>query len=98
MEEELIIEIIEPIRFAQFASLTAYNAVNVAIVQYKDQLTGGEYSRTETSYEYNPTPEAHADGFFYMPAEPALIAANLFEGVTLLDSVPVVEIDQSEQQ
>lgn len=85
-------------KVAQFASLEAYNAVNVAIAQFKDQLTGGEYTRTHTEFEYNPTPEAHADGFFYMPAEPALIAANLFEGVTLLDSVPVVETDQSEQQ
>ena len=84
-------------KYAQFVSLEAYNAVNVAIAQYKDQLTGGEYSRTETSYEYNPTPEAHADGFFYMPAEPDCVAANLFEGVTLLDSVPVVETYQSEQ-
>lgn len=85
-------------KYAQFASLEAYNAVNVAIAQYKDQLTNGEYSRTETSYEYNPTPEAHADGFYYMPAEPDLIEAGLFEGVTLLDSVPVVETDQTEQQ
>jgi len=95
MEE--LITIIEPIKYAKFASLEAYNAVNVAIAQFKDQLTGGEYSRTETSYEYNPTPEAHADGFYYMPAEPDLVAANFFEGVTLLDSVPIVELYQTEQ-
>lgn len=98
MEEFENTESIEPTRFAQFETIEAYNAVNVAIIAYKDELSGGEYTRTNTLYAYPPEPEPNWDGKYYMPAEPALIAANLFEGVTLLDSVPVVETDQTEQQ
>jgi hypothetical protein len=97
MEEE-ITEIIEPTRYAQFETIEAYNAVNVAIIAYKDELSGGEYTRTNTLYAYTPEPEPNLDGKYYMPAEPDLVEAGLFDGVTLLDSVPVVETDQTEQQ
>lgn len=93
-----ITEPIEPIRYAQFETIEAYNAVNVAIIAYKDELSGGEYTRTNTLYAYSPEPEPNWDGKYYMPAEPDLVEAGLFDGVTLLDSVPVVEQDQTEQQ
>jgi hypothetical protein len=85
MEEE--ITIIEPVRFAQFNSIEAYNAVNLAIVAFKDVASGGEYTRTGTVYEYDHEPEPQ-DGFYYMPALPELVDAGLFEGVTLLDAIP----------
>jgi hypothetical protein len=85
MEEEITIS--EPVRFAQFASIEAYNAVNLAIVAFKDVASGGEYTRTGTVYEYDHEPEPQ-DGFYYMPALPELVDAGLFEGVTLLDEMP----------
>lgn len=91
MEEE-ITEIIEPTRYAQFTSLEAYNTVNTAIAAWKDQQTNGEYSRTDTSYEYNPEPEIAWNGSYYMPAKPEQVEAGLFEGITLMDSVPVEPI------
>lgn len=94
MEEEIIItEPIEPTRYAQFNSLEAYNAVNVAIAKWKDKTTDGEYSRTETAYEYNPEPEPNWDGFFYMDAKPEMVDAGLFNNVVLLDAIPIETID-----
>lgn len=90
-------EPIEPIRYAQFTTIEAYNAVNTAIIAYKDELTGGEYTRTNTLYAYNPEPEANWDGMYYMPATPDLVEAGLFEGVTLLDSVPVEPVEEIEE-
>lgn len=83
-----ITEIIEPIRYAQFETIEVYNAVNVAIAQWKDQQTNGEYSRTDTEYEYNPEPEANWDECYYMEALPEYINAGVFEGVELLDEIP----------
>jgi hypothetical protein len=90
-------EPIEPIRYAQFTTLEAYNAVNTAIVAWKDQQTNGEYSRTDTVYEYSPEPEANWDGMYYMPATPDMVEAGLFEGITLLDSVPVEPVEEIEE-
>jgi hypothetical protein len=85
MEQEPTIQ--EPVRFAQFNNTEAYNAVNLAIVAFKDAASGGEYTRTGTVYEYDHEPEPQ-DGFYYMPALPELVVAGLFEGVTLLDAIP----------
>ncbi len=90
-------EIIEPIRYAQFETIEAYNTVNVAIIAYKDELSGGEYTRTNTLYAYTPEPEAEWDGYYYMPAEPDLVEAGLFDGVTLLDSIPVEPVEEVEE-
>jgi hypothetical protein len=88
MEEfEITEQITQPTRFAQFNSIEAYNAVNLAIVAFKDVASGGEYTRTGTVYEYDHEPEPQ-DGFYYMPALPELVDAGLFEGVTLLDEMP----------
>lgn len=95
MEEE-ITEIIEPTRYAQFETIEQYNAVNVAIIAYKDELSGGEYTRTNTLYAYPPEPEPEWDGKYYMPAKPDLVEAGLFEGVTLLDEVPVEPVEEVE--
>ncbi len=81
-------------KFAKFNSIEAYNAVNLAIVTFKDVASGGEYTRTGTIYEYDHEPEPQ-DGFYYMPALPELVEAGIFEGVTLLDSIPVqIEIEE----
>ncbi len=81
-------------KHAQFTTIESYNEVNVAIAQYKDSLTNGEYSRTETAFEYNPNPEPHWNGMFYMPAKPNQVEAGLFEGVTLLDEIPIEVIEE----
>jgi len=91
MEEEIT----QPTRFAQFNSIEAYNAVNLAIVAFKDVASGGEYTRTGTIYEYDHEPEPH-DGFYYMPALPELVEAGLFEGVTLLDEIPDIIVEEIE--
>jgi len=94
MEEE-IIEITQPTRFAQFNSIEAYNAVNLAIVAFKDAASGGEYTRTGTIYEYEPNPDPQ-DGFYYMPALPELVEAGLFDGVILLDEIPDIIVEEIE--
>lgn len=83
-------------KYAQFETIEAYNAVNVAIIAYKDELSGGEYTRTNTLYAYDPEPEPNWDGKFYMPAEPDLVEAGLFYEVTLLDSMPVEPVEEVE--
>jgi hypothetical protein len=90
MEEEITIQ--EPVRFAQFKTLKAYNAINKAIVAYKDQQSDGEYTRTGTAYEYTPEPEQAWDGFYYMEVKPELI--ELFEGVMILDAIPIETINE----
>jgi hypothetical protein len=89
MEEEIIEEITQPTRFAQFNSIEAYNAVNLAIVAFKDVASGGEYTRTGTIYEYEPNPEPQ-DEFYYMPALPELVEAGIFNNVQLFDSIPII--------
>jgi len=84
MEEEITIQ--EPVRFAQFPTLKAYNATNKAIAAYKDKQTQGEYTRTGTQYEYTPDPE-QIDGYYYMEVKPELI--ELFDGVELVDVIPI---------
>ena len=96
MDEAQIIEIIEPTRFAKFNTIESYNTVNRSIAQWKDQQTNGEYSRTNTEYEYNPEPEANWDECYYMEALPEYINAGVFEGVDLLDSIPIEETPQEE--
>lgn len=86
MEEE-ITEIIEPTRYAQFETIEAYNAVNLAIVAYKDAQTGGEYTRTGTVYEYTHEPEP-VNEKYYMPALPELVEAGIFNDILLLDTMP----------
>ena len=94
MGEEQIIEIIEPTRYAKFNSIEAYNTVNRSIAAWKDKQTNGEYSRTDTEYEYNPEPEQQG-GFYYMEALHEYINAGLFEGVELLDAIPQsIELDE----
>jgi hypothetical protein len=93
MEEQITIQ--EPVKFAQFNSIEAYNAVNLAIVAFKDVASGGEYTRTGTIYEYNHEPEPQ-DGFYYMPALPELVEVGLFEGVTLLDEMPDIIVEEIE--
>jgi len=98
MEEEFItgdLIIIEPVKFAEFETIEAYNAVNLAIVAFKDVASGGEYTRTGTVYEYEPNPEPH-DGFYYMLALPELVEAGIFEGVTLLDEIPDIIVEDIE--
>jgi hypothetical protein len=92
MQQETTIT--EPIRFAQFDTHKAYNKVNASIVAYKDEKSGGEYTRTGTEYEYTSEPE-QIDGFYYMPALPELVEAGLFDGVTVLDGIPI-EITQED--
>jgi hypothetical protein len=87
MEQEITIT--QPTRFAQFNSIEAYNAVNLAIVAFKDAASGGEYTRTGTIYEYEPNPEPQ-DGFYYMPALPELVEAGIFNNVQLFDSIPII--------
>jgi len=94
MEEE--ITIIEPIRYAQFTTIDEYNAVNIAIAAWKDGQTNGEYSRTDTSYEYTPEPEA-TNNYYYMPAKPEQVEAGLFEGVVLLDAMPSEIVEETEE-
>ena len=99
METEIGFEItepIEPIRYAQFNTLEAYNAVNVAIAQWKDSQTQGEYSRTDTSYEYTPEPEP-INNKYYMMAKPEQVEAGLFDGVVLLDNIPSQIIEETEE-
>lgn len=81
-------------KVAQFTSLEAYNEVNTAIAAYKDIQTNGEYNRTHTLYEYNPQPEPNWDGYFYMPAVTDMVKAGLFDGVVLLDSIPIEIIEE----
>ena len=80
-------------KYAEFETLEAYNAVNIAIVAFKDAASGGEYTRTGTVYEYDhePTP---MNGLYYMPALPELVQAGIFDGVTLLDEMPVEIIEE----
>lgn len=89
MEEQ--IEILEPIRYAQFETIEQYNQVNTNIAAWKDLQTAGEYTRTETAFEYNPEPEPAWNEIYYMEARPEQVEAGLFEGVVLLDAVPVEE-------
>jgi len=77
-------------KYAQFTTIEEYNAVNIAIAEWKDQQTNGEYSRTDTSYEYTPEPEA-INNNYYMPAKPEQVEAGLFYGVVLLDATPEEE-------
>jgi hypothetical protein len=91
MQQETTIT--EPIRFAQFDTHKAYNKVNASIVAYKDEQTQGEYTRTGTQYEYTPEPE-QIDGFYYMPALPELVDAGLFDGVTILDEIPIETVEE----
>ena len=67
-------------KVAQFASIEAYNTVNRSIAAWKDKQTNGEYSRTDTEFEYNPEPEQQG-GFYYMEALPEYVNAGLFDGV-----------------
>jgi hypothetical protein len=64
-------------KYAQFNTIDEYNTINIAIAEWKDQQTNGEYSRTATSYEHNPEPEA-IKGNYYMPAKPEQVEAGLF--------------------
>ena len=95
MEKEITIQ--EPVRFAQFQTIKAYNKVNASIVAYKDQQSNGEYTRTGTQYEYTPEPEKAWDGFYYMDVMPELVDAGLFEGVTVLDAIPIEIINKIEE-
>jgi hypothetical protein len=90
MEEEITITV--PTRYAQFPALEAYQSANLQIVEIKDEASGGEYTRTGTLYEYNPEPEPEWDGKYYMTATADMVEAGVFEGVTLLDSVPAPEL------
>lgn len=94
--EEIIEEPIEPTRFAQFETIEAYNAVNVAIIAYKDELTNGEYTRTNTLYAYNPEPEPNWDECYYMEALPIYISNGLFNDITIIDSIPIEINDERE--
>lgn len=89
MEEE--ITIIEPTRYAQFSTIEAYNAVNVAIANYNNIRTNNEYNRTGTKYEY-AVPEP-INNYYYMPAEPQYVKEGLFEGIELLDTLPTQMIE-----
>jgi len=91
MEQEIIIT--EPTRYAQFPTLKSYNAINKAIVAYKDKQTNGEYTRTGTVHEYTPEPE-QVNEFYYMPALPELVDAGLFDGVVLVDEMLIEIINE----
>ena len=81
-------------KYAQFKTLTKYNTVNLAIIAYKDILSNGAYTRSNTIYAYTPTPEPNWDGKFYMPADEDLIEAGLFKYITLVDEIPVEVKDE----
>jgi hypothetical protein len=81
-------------KYAQFNTIEAYQAANLAIVAIKDEASGKEYSRTGTLYEYNPEPESAWDGNYYMTATPEMVEAGVFDGVTLLDEMPIEIIEE----
>ena len=90
--EELTPEVVlPPTKYAQFQTIESYLAQDAKIVAYKNQLTGGEFVRTDTEYYYTPEPEQQWDGFYYMIAKGEFQEAGLFDGGVLLNSIPVEE-------
>lgn len=75
---------------AQFTTIDQYAIVNQRIVDYKNELTKGEFERTDTEYYYTPEPEL-VNGYYYMEAKPEFQEAGLFDGCTLLDVIPIPE-------
>jgi len=92
--EELINEVVlPPTKYAQFQTIEAYLEQDAKIVAHKNQLTGGEFDRTDTEHYYTPEPEQQWDGFYYMEAKGEFQEAGLFDGCTLVESIPVEEIE-----
>ena len=82
--------------FAKFETIEEYNTINKAIAAFKDIETNGEYSRTQTEFEYNPEPESNWDDMYYMPAESKFINAGLFNGIELVSVIPIETIENND--